>query len=75
MEMPAEHPGRDMRQPLRVIDEAEVLLDLDVPKVVPIADEFRRIDLIEQGGQFRLAGDFLEARRLSTPSLISFCAA
>ena len=56
----AERARSDRAQPFLVIEEAEVLLDLDVPDVVPVA-ELRRVQFVQQRGQFALARDLFVA--------------
>ena len=56
----AQRARTDRAQPFRVIDEAEVFLDLDVPDVVPVTD-LRRVEFIEQRRDFALARNLFVA--------------
>ena len=50
----------DFLQPFRVIEKLEILLNLNVTHVVPVTD-MRRIQFIEDRGQFAFAWNFFVA--------------
>ena len=58
MEMAPEQPVPDGFEPFVMVQKPEVVLDLDVPEIVPVTD-VRRVDLVEQRRVFPLGGKFL----------------
>jgi len=54
-----------------MVDETDVLLDLEVPEVMPVADDLRGVDLLEEGGQLHFGGDFLITLAAFDPKLDS----
>ena len=60
VEVAADEARGDGLHPLGVVEEAEVVLHLDVAEVVPVAD-VRDVEFIEHLDHFALVGQLLEA--------------
>src|ERR1700722_5869680 len=59
VEMAADEAVADRAKPLGMIHKAKVLLDLDVPKIVPITDIWR-VQFIQKPGNLAFGRDLLE---------------
>jgi hypothetical protein len=57
VEMAAEEPGGDFPDPFHMVNEPEVVLDLDVPEIVPIA-HCRRCKFLQQTFKLSRGRDF-----------------